>query len=415
MNTAKNQENWPYHPYDGNDPKKQGSYVKCKSNPCSLHGGSDIIASSPEEAYAKAHTTDGWGFAPSSTDNVSIVNSASNEPSNKITEDADWFFDELDKKDSHKVSLKSNKNTASPDASKKNTGKNASNAYKYTEPDAKSRSKDWRLTHRYKTQEQHDYIVNRDERLKAEGLYVYDSPLFHKMPANKTTAELARELYPDCKHADDADIQKDLAMRTEDIYATELDDKEKNSLYDYTDEYYEVVNSVLRDTADADDYGYDSYYVDDTISNMSTAMSKSDVLRHDTVFYRRRFMPEGDFGSRGGEEKSYYHAVADAMNADNVDNAVISRSNFLSTSTQDILCNSKTHAEPQYIIKAPAGTRGLLMVNGAHPEEHEFLIDKGYDYRIAGIYEPGKLKESNSKMVFDKCPVIVLEVIPDKE
>jgi hypothetical protein len=50
---------WPYHEYQGKDSKKVGTFVKCHDNPCSLHGGSDIIASSPEEAYEKAHADDG--------------------------------------------------------------------------------------------------------------------------------------------------------------------------------------------------------------------------------------------------------------------------------------------------------------------------------------------------------------------
>lgn len=37
-----NGENWPYHPYEGANPKLQGSYVPCATNPCTLHGGSDV-------------------------------------------------------------------------------------------------------------------------------------------------------------------------------------------------------------------------------------------------------------------------------------------------------------------------------------------------------------------------------------
>lgn len=38
-------ESWPYHE------NKHGDMVPCVSNPCRLHGGSEIIASSAEEAY----------------------------------------------------------------------------------------------------------------------------------------------------------------------------------------------------------------------------------------------------------------------------------------------------------------------------------------------------------------------------
>ena len=46
---------WPYHEYEGNVSSKQGTMVPCKSNPCKIHEGTDIYASSPEEAYEKAN------------------------------------------------------------------------------------------------------------------------------------------------------------------------------------------------------------------------------------------------------------------------------------------------------------------------------------------------------------------------
>lgn len=49
---------YPYHEYHGHDPNKVGSFIRCRSNPCTIHGGSDIMASSPEEAYEKAHGND---------------------------------------------------------------------------------------------------------------------------------------------------------------------------------------------------------------------------------------------------------------------------------------------------------------------------------------------------------------------
>ena len=59
-------ENWPYHPYEGSKPELQGSYVPCATNPCTLHGGSEIYATSSEDAYAKAHQNDTWGFTAQS-------------------------------------------------------------------------------------------------------------------------------------------------------------------------------------------------------------------------------------------------------------------------------------------------------------------------------------------------------------
>ena len=46
--TAKTKGEWPYH----EDP--HGDWVACSSNPCKLHSGGDIMATSPEDAFAKA-------------------------------------------------------------------------------------------------------------------------------------------------------------------------------------------------------------------------------------------------------------------------------------------------------------------------------------------------------------------------
>lgn len=49
-NSISNNGSWPYHE------NSRGEMVPCTSNPCSLHGGSDIMASSPEEAYEKKYS-----------------------------------------------------------------------------------------------------------------------------------------------------------------------------------------------------------------------------------------------------------------------------------------------------------------------------------------------------------------------
>ena len=53
--TGKNKGEWPYH----EDP--HGNWVACSSNPCKLHSGGDIMATSPEDAFAKAHADDNAG------------------------------------------------------------------------------------------------------------------------------------------------------------------------------------------------------------------------------------------------------------------------------------------------------------------------------------------------------------------
>ena len=63
--TGKNKGNWPYH----EDP--HGNWVACSSNPCKLHSGGDIMATSPEDAFAKAHADDNAGGMTSSAEDPS--------------------------------------------------------------------------------------------------------------------------------------------------------------------------------------------------------------------------------------------------------------------------------------------------------------------------------------------------------
>lgn len=54
-------ESWPYH-----ENRNTHEMVPCASNPCTIHGGSDVIATSPEDAYAKKYAdkmpSSGFGF-----------------------------------------------------------------------------------------------------------------------------------------------------------------------------------------------------------------------------------------------------------------------------------------------------------------------------------------------------------------
>lgn len=65
-------ENWPYHE------DIHGNMVPCASNPCKLHGGQDIYATSLEDATEKKHSANGWGFTSREEDNLNdgIVNNA---------------------------------------------------------------------------------------------------------------------------------------------------------------------------------------------------------------------------------------------------------------------------------------------------------------------------------------------------
>ena len=76
-----NGENWPYHE------SRNGDMVACASNPCKIHGGNDIIATSPEEAYEKLHDHD---TVPGLADQVvdAVMKSSSNKDSAPVRSDA---------------------------------------------------------------------------------------------------------------------------------------------------------------------------------------------------------------------------------------------------------------------------------------------------------------------------------------
>ena len=75
--TSKDKGIWPYH----EDP--HGDWVACSNNPCKLHSGGDIMATSPEDAFAKAdklaHSEGGGGYAGSADSQDNVVGNDSEE------------------------------------------------------------------------------------------------------------------------------------------------------------------------------------------------------------------------------------------------------------------------------------------------------------------------------------------------
>ena len=63
MNNSHKGENWPYHE------DKNGNMVPCASNPCKLPGGTDIMATSPEDATEKKNSGNVWGYKPTEKEN----------------------------------------------------------------------------------------------------------------------------------------------------------------------------------------------------------------------------------------------------------------------------------------------------------------------------------------------------------
>lgn len=77
-------ENWPYHLYEGSKPELQGSYVPCATNPCSEHGGSEVYATSPDAACAKAHKNDSFGMSATNATNASTDNSSTDNSNDRL-------------------------------------------------------------------------------------------------------------------------------------------------------------------------------------------------------------------------------------------------------------------------------------------------------------------------------------------
>jgi hypothetical protein len=73
-------ENWPYH----EDP--HGNMVPCESNPCSIHGGKDVMATSAEQAEAIKHANVQQGLSAQSSQSP-IKTAAALEPNRTYVDD----------------------------------------------------------------------------------------------------------------------------------------------------------------------------------------------------------------------------------------------------------------------------------------------------------------------------------------
>jgi hypothetical protein len=256
--------------------------------------------------------------------------------------------------------------------------------------------------------------------LRAHGLYVHDSPLCHRVHA-LTSVQIADMAFPGCARSEEH--EREIVSRSNDILDVSLR-SDMHSLQAYTERSYLSINATMRgDSNAALDHGFNPAEIQDDIHHMKHIMQDAgNALAEDTVFYRRFYMKDGnESADRGNEELAYYHAVAAAGDGDDV---IVDNPGFVSTTMDTARFAMPGHHETQFIIKAPAGTRGLAVdsLSGYH-HEHKFLIDHGYRYRIVGIFETSDMishpdadsMESNAIMVdFDAGkPVIALEIIPD--
>lgn len=492
-------ENWPYHLYEGSKPELKGSYVPCDTNPCHVHGGSEIYAASPEEAYAKAHANDNWGFTDvvgTSAAAVSSVNEVVDCNANMSTVNQDTASGQVDdgsidlkqsnsneKSSQHdnalataiknmqkaktKNGIESNaKKAADIIASKYGYGsadeanaklmvgdavesayeqemnslfnkmvdaKNAINeaamAKKKAMVQARAEKKAAASDKAHKrfdsiptSNEAHERFTSLHVAMEAykQGLYVADSPLvhYHQNDSDEMdVTKLAHEIFPGavCAH----EVQQDLHDRTNSVLA-EISDDEEMTIRKFTGMSSSSVNQTLR-------HGFSKYdseeykrQTNELIANMDSVMQRPEtakVIDKDMVVFRRRFLNESE-DDRGGEEKKFYKAVSKSM--ENGSEPIVKRLDFMSTTWK--VPKHFSCAETGFIIKIPKGTRAID-VSGIsnHPYENELLIDKGYRFKVVGIYENSKLSEiiSDGKKIetvwSDQHPIIALELIPPRK
>lgn len=450
MNTSKN-KNWPYHLYEGSKPELQGSYIPCANNPCSEHGGSEVYATSAEEAYTKAHQNDTWGFTrhtnksnyeqtvknnqDDNTDEPQSANNLAQQLMDKIYEmsstdtelaallstDNDNTASNNANNDSNITSANSNVSNANNDSVNNNAGnvKTASNSKKPVKLNKANNG----------------YVNSKAKELAiSQNLCIDGSPLLHRLTSSEiekyetesdgiNIQKLANDVFNGVQlsNADIAGIR----MRSEDVFDTTTKE-EKTAIHDFTSVDFSSINKALRDKDYFDKIGGSKYEnelirknINNHIKNISNVMHRketSNVINKDTIVFRSRYCKENSKIKRGGEEKAFYQAVADSIK--NGNESIITRPDFMST-TWDVP-DDFVDNECCYIIKIPKGTRGLdVSHHSAHSTENEFIIDKGYQFKVVGIYEFSKLSkdpinDGETRWVLHP-PVIALELIPSSE
>ena len=448
MNTSKN-KNWPYHLYEGSKPELQGSYIPCANNPCSEHGGSEVYATSAEEAYTKAHQNDTWGFTRhtnKSNYEQTVKNNQddkTDKPQSAANNLAQQLMDkiyEMSSTDTELATLLStdNDNTASNNA---NTAKITTNANNNASTDSTTNASN--NVFNVKTAKKavklnkanNGYVNSKAKELAIkQNLCIDGSPLLHRLTSSEikryetesdgiNIQKLANDVFNGVQlsNADIAGIR----MRSEDVFDTTTKE-EKTAIHDFTSVDFSNINKALRDKDYFNKIGGSKEEnelirknINNHIKNISNVMHRketSNVINKDTIVFRSRYCKENNKIKRGGEEKAYYNAVADSIK--NGNESIITRPDFMSTTwdvPDDFIDN-----ECCYIIKIPKGTRGLdVSHHSAHSTENEFIIDKGYQFKVVGIYEFSKLSKdpiNNGETRWSKRPpVIALELIPSSE
>lgn len=460
MNTSKN-KNWPYHLYEGSKQELQGSYVPCANNPCAEHGGSEVYATSAEEAYTKAHQNDTWGFTSHTnksnyeqtvktdisnnkqddkTDEPQSANNLAQQLMAKIYEMSSTDTELaalLSTDDNDNASNNANNDNNNTDSNIASANSNISNASNDTDNNSANNNANNVKTASNKkpvklNKANNGYVNSKAKELAiSQNLCIDGSPLLHRLTSSEiekyetesdgiNIQKLANDVFNGVQlsNADIAGIRK----RSEDVFDTTTKE-EKTAIHDFTSVDFSNINKALRDKDYFNKIGGPKEEnelirenINNHIRNISNVMHRketSNVINKDTIVFRSRYCKENNKVKRGGEEKAYYNAVADSIK--NGNESIITRPDFMST-TWDVP-DDFVDNECCYIIKIPKGTRGLdVSHHSAHSTENELIIDKGYQFKVVGIYEFSKLSKdpiNDGETRWSKHPpVIALELIP---
>jgi len=473
LKNKKPDESWPHHQ------DKHGNWVPCASNPCKMHGGTEIMAKNPEEAFEKANSVSWGSFGMSmnqKNDNIDETDKNSetdnsNANNHKVKEHAldgvlkagmtslnanDNNDDMNDKQkaawdklqsamddnshDEHKpvkkhVKLTKKKTVKPVETSDDNMSKTGtitgSHESKQTESSTGTTSSSNASNAGIITSNRH-LMKQRaviEQRLKDAGIdiierpapsqevidemrnngeYIRDNPLVFNVDSKVNTQELAHAIF---KGADFGDEHyKELIQRSNEAWDSMTSD-EQDAIYQYTGSAYSSMNKALYKK------NYKAEKSLKKIADMSSGLAKTEnVCQHDTVLYRRRFLKEQDGEyTRSREETAAFQALA-RVTGKKTAKPTFTRANYMSTANRGF--NNSYHDQVRYIISIPKGTHGISVEeHSIHSSEDEFIIDKGYDYEVVGVFQTSEIrKHSNGITNWETgcSPIIALRVIPKK-
>jgi len=473
LKNKKPDESWPHHQ------DKHGNWVPCASNPCKMHGGTEIMAKNPEEAFEKANSVSWGSFGMSmnqKNDNIDETDKNSetdnsNANNHKVKEHAldgvlkagmtslnanDNNDDMNDKQkaawdklqsamddnshDEHKPVKKhvklTKKKTVKPvetsdDTMSKSGTISGSHEPKQTESSTGTTSSSNASNAGIITSNRHlmKQRAEIEQRLKDAGIdiierpapsqevidemrnngeYIRDNPLVFNVDSKVNTQELAHAIF---KGADFGDEHyKELIQRSNEAWDSMTSD-EQDAIYQYTGSAYSSMNKALYKK------NYKAEKSLKKIADMSSGLAKTEnVCQHDTVLYRRRFLKEQDGEyTRSREETAAFQALA-RVTGKKTAKPTFTRANYMSTANRGF--NNSYHDQVRYIISIPKGTHGISVEeHSIHSSEDEFIIDKGYDYEVVGVFQTSEIrKHSNGITNWETgcSPIIALRVIPKK-